>query len=166
MILRAGRRALALASAGVLAAPAGAAAVALAAPIGANARVVVVRVRGVPVRTTSARCAFVIRARVVGGGSQTTCLETVAGFPGPGAVIRSRGVMTFALRGGAITARVRVTQRFRRDGVHALQALLGTVVGGTGAFAHAGGTITGGGPVVDRRSGLGAVDLRYRIALR
>jgi hypothetical protein len=122
-------------------------------------------VRATPARSSSARCAFVIVAPVVGGGRQTTCLTSVDGFPGPGAVIRSRGTMTFRLARGTIRARVSVVQRFRGDGVHARQTLTGTVVGGTRRYARARGTVSGGGSVVDRRDGLGRVSLVYVVRL-
>jgi hypothetical protein len=127
---------------------------------------IVLHVRATPTRSSSGRCAFVVVARVAEGGRQTTCLTSVDGFPGPGAVIRSRGTMTFSLRGGAIRARVSVVQRFRADGVHAHQTLTGTVTGGTGRYARARGTITGGGAVLDRRDGLGPASLTYRLTLR
>lgn len=123
-------------------------------------------VHATPTRSSSARCAFVIVAPVVEGGRQTTCLTSVAGFPGPRSVIRSRGTMTFRLARGTIRARVAVVQRFRTDGVHARQTLTGVVTGGTGRYASARGTISGGGSVVDRRAGLGRVSLAYVLRVR
>jgi hypothetical protein len=74
--------------------------------------------------------------------------------------------MTFALSGGAIRTRVQITQRFRADGVHARQSLRGDIVGGTRVYKHARGTLAGGGSVIDRRAGLGRVNLRYTLVLR
>jgi len=58
------------------------------------------------------------------------------------------------------------TQRFAADGAHARQTVRGSIAGGTGHYRGARGTIVGGGVVVDRRSRLGRVDLRYRLSLR
>lgn len=126
----------------------------------------VVRVDAVPTRTSSASCGFVIKAPVRGGGRQTTCLTQVVGYPGPGAVVRSRGRMTFALPRGSITARVAIVQRFASDGIHARQTLRGTIVAGTRRYRGVRGTISGGGTVVDRRNRLGRVRLAYRLLLR
>jgi hypothetical protein len=122
-------------------------------------------VHATPTRS-SARCAFVIVAPVVEGGRGTTCLTSVDGFPAPRSVIRSRGTMTFRLARGTIRARVAVVQRFRADGAHARQKVTGTVTGGTGRYAGARGTISGGGSVVDRRDGLGRVSLSYVVKIR
>jgi hypothetical protein len=80
--------------------------------------------------------------------------------------MHSRGTMTFALRAGTIRARVRITQRFRRDGRHAAQATAGTIVGGTGRYRHVRGTVTGSGSVVDTATRLTDVRLAYRLAVR
>jgi hypothetical protein len=122
-------------------------------------------VRGTPSRRATSACYFLIRAPVVGGGTQRTCLTAVDGFPAPRAVLRSRGWMEFVLRRGTLRVRVRITQRFGADGVRARQTVSGTVVGGTGRYAGARGTISGGGSVVDWARGLGPVDLRYTIRL-
>jgi hypothetical protein len=129
-------------------------------------RTLVVRVDAVPRRSASAACGFLIVAPVRGGGRETTCLTDVVGYPGPNAVIHSRGRLTIALARGSIRARVSIVQRFGSDGVHARQTLRGTVVGGTRAYRGARGTISGGGTVVDRRTRLGRVRLAYRLLLR
>ena len=126
----------------------------------------VVRVDGIPRRSTSSVCRFVITVRVVGRGRQTTCLTRVVGYPGPSAVIRSRGRMTFALPHGTIVVRATIVQRFRADGVRARQSATGTIVRGTAPYKGARGTLSGGGTVVDRRTALGRVRLAYRLALR
>ena len=135
---------------------------ALASPV----RSLTVRVQGTPTRTSTSSCVFLIRARVVGGGTQMTCLMNVDGFPAPESTIHSKGLMTFALRRGTIRTRVSITQRFAEDGVHAHQALRGSITGGTGRFRVGRGTISGGGTVVDRRAGLGRVNLRYTLSFR
>jgi hypothetical protein len=123
------------------------------------------RVDATPSRHSTSACIFVIRAPLVGGGSQTTCLTSIDGVPAPGATMHSRATMTFALPSGELRARVVVTQRFASDGVHATQSVAGRVTGGTRRFARAHGAVAGGGSVVDRRDGLGRVHLRYTISL-
>ena len=123
-------------------------------------------VTGTPTRTASARCQLVIVARVVEGGRQRVCLTEIDGFPAPNVTMHSRGTMSFALRNGTIRARVRITQRFGSDGRHAAQTTRGTIVGGTGRYRHARGTVTGSGTVVDTATRLTGVHLGYRLALR
>lgn len=123
-------------------------------------------VAGSPARTATARCQLVIAARVVEGGRQRVCLTEIDGFPAPNVTMHSRGTMTFALRAGTIRARVRITQRFRRDGRHARQTTAGTIVGGTGRYRHARGTLTGSGTVVDTATRLTNVRLTYRLLVR
>jgi hypothetical protein len=123
-------------------------------------------VAGSPSRTATARCRLVIVARVVEGGRQRVCLTEIDGFPAPNVTMRSRGTMTFTLRAGTIRARVRITQRFRPDGRHARQTTTGTIVGGTGRYGHARGTLTGSGTVVDTATRLTNVRLAYRLVVR
>jgi hypothetical protein len=72
-----------------------------------------VRVAGVPTRQATEACLLFIRARIVGGGTHTTCLRKIDGFPDPGATIRSRGSMAFVLPDGTIRTRVSITQQSR-----------------------------------------------------
>jgi hypothetical protein len=123
-------------------------------------------VAGSPIRSATARCQFVIVARVVEGGRQRVCLTEIDGFPAPNVTMHSRGTMAFTLRNGAIRARVRITQRFRSDGRHARQTTTGTIVGGTGRYRHARGTLTGSGTVVDTATRLTNVRLAYRLVMR
>jgi hypothetical protein len=74
--------------------------------------------------------------------------------------------MAFVLPNGAIRTRVSIRQQFARDGVHAHQTLRGSIVGGTGIFRQARGTVSGTGTVVDRALSLGPVNLRYALVLR
>jgi hypothetical protein len=122
-------------------------------------------VTGSPARTATARCQLVISARVVEGGRQRVCLTRIDGFPAPNVTMHSRGTMTFTLRAGTIRARVRITQRFRSDGRHARQTTTGTIVGGTGRYRHARGTLTGSGRVVDTAARLTNVRLAYHLAV-
>ena len=80
--------------------------------------------------------------------------------------MHSRGTMVFTLRNGTIRARVRITQRFRSDGRHARQTTTGTIVGGTGRYRRARGTLTGSGTVVDTATRLTNVRLAYHLAVR
>jgi hypothetical protein len=123
-------------------------------------------VAGAPTRTATARCQLVIVARVVEGGRQRVCLTEIDGFPAPSVTMHSRGTMAFTLRAGTIRARVRITQRFRRDGRHAAQTTAGTILGGTGRYRHARGTVTGSGTVVDTATRLSDVHLAYHLAIR
>jgi hypothetical protein len=125
-----------------------------------------VRVTGSPTRRATEACLFFIRARIVGGGTQTTCLTKIDGFPDPGATIRSRGSMAFVLPDGTIRTRVSIVQRFARDGAHAHQTLRGSIVGGTRRYRRARGTVRGAGTVIDRALSLGPVNLRYVLTLR
>ena len=70
-------------------------------------------------------------------------------FPAPNATMHSRG-----------------TQRFRADGRHAAQTTAGTIVGGTGRYRHARGTLTGFGTVMDTATRLSNVRLAYRLVMR
>jgi hypothetical protein len=128
--------------------------------------VLTLHVAGSPTRTATARCQLVIVARVVEGGRQRVCLTEIDGFPAPNVTMHSRGTMAFTLRNGTIRARVRITQRFRRDGRHAAQTTTGTIVGGTGRYRHARGTLTGSGTVVDTATRLTNVRLAYRLVMR
>jgi hypothetical protein len=123
-------------------------------------------VAGTPTRRATAQCQLVIVARVVEGGRQRVCLTEIDGFPAPNVTMHSRGTMSFALRNGTIRARVRITQRFRRDGRHAEQTTTGTILGGTGRYRHARGTVTGSGTVVDTATRLKDVHIAYHLAVR
>ena len=67
------------------------------------------------------------------------CLTRVVVYPGPNAVIRSRGRMTFALPHGTIVLRATIVQRFRADGVRARQSATGTLVRGFSRYKGARG---------------------------
>lgn len=123
-------------------------------------------VTGTPTRRATARCRFTIEAHVVEGGRQRVCLTEIEGFPAPNVTMRSRGTMVFALRAGTIRTHVRVTQRFRRDGRHARQTTTGTIVGGSGRYRHARGTVTGTGTVVDTAARLADVRVVYRLVMQ
>ena len=123
-------------------------------------------VAGSPTRRATAQCQLVIEARVFEGGRQRVCLTEIDGFPAPNVTMHSRGTMAFALRNGTIRTRVRITQRFHRDGRHADQTTTGTTVGGTGRYRHVRGTVTGSGTVVDMATRLKDVHIAYHLAMR
>jgi hypothetical protein len=115
--------------------------------------------------STSA-CFLRLPTHVAGGGTAVYCLQAFDGQPGPNATVRDRGVMTFTLPHGTITARVSIVERFAKDGKHAHQSLAGTVVGGTRAYLAARGTIAGGGTDVEAAPGrITSSSLRYTIRL-
>jgi len=115
-----------------------------------------------PVQRTSRHgCLFVLRAAVREGGEQRTCLTAIDGFPAPDATMHSKGLMTFVLPRGVVVLRVRITQRFAADGAHARQTLRGVVLRGSGYFAGAGGSLSGGGSVVDTRERIRIIRLVY-----
>jgi hypothetical protein len=118
----------------------------------------VVEVTGTSTSLLSTTCFVKIRQRVVGGGTTTYCLKTFHGRPGPNATVRDSGVMTFALKGRLIRANVQIVEKFAADGAHARQTLTGKLVGG--------GTVKGGGPVVEKPPGhIASSNLRYVLTL-
>lgn len=120
---------------------------------------IAVHVTGPATSKSTNACFLQLASHVVGGGTETYCLQTFHGRPGPNAVVRSRGVVTFRLPHRTLRARVLVVQRFAADGKHARQTLTGTIVGG--------GTVNGGGTDVESPPGhVRASDLRYRISVR
>lgn len=119
---------------------------------------IVVRVRGSSTALLSTGCFLRLRQHVVGGGTTTYCLKTFRGRPGPNATVKDSGVMTFALRRRTIRAHVQIVEKFAADGAHARQKLTGKVVGG--------GTVEGGGPLVERPPGhIASSNLRFVITL-
>jgi hypothetical protein len=124
------------------------------------------RVQGTPSRGSGGKCVFVIRAAVVGGGFQTTCIRASDGLPGSKVTMHSTGWMSFFLPRGSIRAKVLITQHYAADGAHAHQTLRGSITAGTGQYREARGAITGTGTVDERRDGLGRVNLRYVLTLR
>ena len=125
----------------------------------------IVHVDTVPRRTQPAGCIFQITAPLREGGTSRTCLTRVDGFPAPLATMHSKGILTLTFKSGSLRINVRVTQVFARDGEHAKQTIVGTIAGGTRAYAHARGTLHGGGTVIDRRAGLGRVRLTYALTI-
>jgi hypothetical protein len=128
---------------------------------------VVVRVQGGATTIPTTACFLLLRSRIVGGGTLTYCIRTFSGSPGANATVRDSGVMTLALPGGTIRTRVQIVQRFGADGAHARQTLTGTLLGGTGRYRNAAGTIRGGGSVLERPAGhIAASSLQYVVSMR
>ena len=120
---------------------------------------IAVHVTGPAVGTSTNACFLRLTSHIVGGGSETYCLQTFHGRPGPNAVVRSRGIVTFRLAHRTLRAKVLVVQRFAADGRHAHQTLSGTLGGG--------GTVSGGGSDLESPPGhVVASDLRYRISVK
>jgi hypothetical protein len=132
-----------------------------------GARTFAVHVTGAATSRSTSPCFLLLRSRVERGGSASYCLERFTGAPGANTVVRDSGRMTFALADGTLRARVRVAMRYGSDGKHGRQTLRGTIVGGTGRYADAHGTIAGGGRAVENQPGhIASQDLRYRVKLR
>jgi hypothetical protein len=119
---------------------------------------IVVRVRGSSTSLLSTSCFLEIRQHVAAGGTTTYCLKHFHGRPGPNATLKDSGVMTFALKRRTVRADVQIVEKFAADGAHARQTLTGRVIGG--------GTVKGGGPVVERPPGhIASSNLRFVITL-
>jgi len=97
---------------------------------------VIVHVSGPATRTEPARCFVRLRARIAGGGTLITCLTGFRGAPGPNAVVRVRGTMTFRLPHRTYTAKVLILDRFAADGKHAVQQVTGKGISGGGTYVE------------------------------
>jgi hypothetical protein len=125
-----------------------------------------IRVTGPAESTPKEGCFLFLTAGVEGGGAMRYCLEEFTGAPGPDALVRDSGLLSFDLGDGTMQARVRISQKFAADGRHARQTLTGTVTGGTGRYSGARGTIGGGGTVDEHPPGrIADSDLRYTVIL-
>ena len=115
-----------------------------------------VHVTGPATSSETAACVVRLSAHIVGGGTLITCLTGFRGAPGPNALVRVRGTMTFKLPRRTLRAKVLIVDRFAADGKHARQSLTGTLA--------AGGTVSGGGTFLEDPPGhVRASDLRYRL---
>jgi hypothetical protein len=133
---------------------------------GSRAKTIDVHVTGPSSGASSGDCFLTLRSQIEGGGTETYCLKRFNGEPGPNAVVRDSGRMTFALDGGDIAADVNVVMRFEGDGKHARQTLRGKIVGGSRDYDGARGTISGGGTATEDEPGhVAEQDLRYTLEL-
>jgi hypothetical protein len=114
--------------------------------------VILVHVTGPAVGHSTASCFLRLSARIAGGGRAVTCLKTFSGEPGPNAVVRIHGTITFELPRRTIRARVLIVDRFAADGKHATQRVSGAGISGGGRF------------VEDPPGRIRSSDLRYRLA--
>jgi hypothetical protein len=111
----------------------------------------VIHVEGPARSTETAACFLRLTAHIAGGGTAVTCLTAFHGTPGPGAVVRVRGTISFHLPQRLLRYRVLIVDRFAADGKHATQRLTGAGISGGGTFVESPpGHVT-------------ASDLRYRL---
>jgi hypothetical protein len=113
--------------------------------------VIAIHVTGPATAVETRTCFLRLTARIVGGGTAVTCLTGFRGAPGPNAVVRLKGTITFRLPHRTITARIAIVDRFAADGRHAAQTVTGRAITGGGTF------------VEDPPGHIRASDLRYRL---
>ena len=97
-------------------------------------------------------------------GTAYLCVLTIARVEDSGGDLRriTQTVReTDSLPAGAIVSRQRQVFAFSRDGRRSSAVFRGRVVGGTRRYAHASGTLSGGGPAID-----GAADWRITVRLQ
>jgi hypothetical protein len=103
--------------------------------------------------------------RIVPRGFVSDCVLTISKWDAWFGVRRITQIAreTYHLRDGTIVTRESQTIRFARDQHHTTATFTGRVLGGSGRYAHVGGTVTGGGPGVDGRANwLVSLHLSYR----
>ena len=113
---------------------------------------IAVHVTGPADGRSTASCFLQLSARIAGGGRAVTCIRTFSGEPGPNAVVRIHGTITFRLPHRTIRARVLIVDRFAADGKHATQRVTGKGISGGGRF------------VEDPPGHVRSSDLHYRVA--
>ena len=96
----------------------------------------VVHVHGPAQSSETARCFVRLEARITGGGTLVTCLTGFRGAPGPNAVVRVTGTMTFRLPHRTYAAKVLILDRFAADGKHAVQQVSGKGIAGGGTYVE------------------------------
>lgn len=88
-------------------------------------------------------------------GSVTGCVLTIRKWDEPSYGVKKitqTARETYHLSGGTLITRETQTILFARDQRHTTAVFHGTVIGGSGRYAHARGTVTGGGPGVTGHS--------------
>lgn len=87
-------------------------------------------------------------------GSVVGCVLTIRKWDGAGYGVKriTQTVReTYRLAGGTLLTRETQTIRFARDQHHTTAAFRGNIIGGSGRYTHARGTVSGGGPGVNGR---------------
>jgi hypothetical protein len=98
---------------------------------------VIVHITGPATGGETPRCFLQLVARVVGGGTATYCLTGFRGSPGPLALVRVRGSITFRLpRRAPLRVNVLIVDRFEQDGRHARQTVSGPGIAGGGTYVE------------------------------
>jgi hypothetical protein len=114
--------------------------------------VITIHVTGPATGSESGKCFLRLVSHVVGGGTATYCLTDFRGAPGPNALVRVRGSITFRLPHRTLHANVLIVDRFAADGKHARQTVSGKGISGGGRY------------VEDPPGNVKASDLRYRLS--
>src|SRR4051812_17677111 len=76
---------------------------------------VIVHVTGPATSAETTACFLRLTAHAVGGGTVVTCLTDFRGSPGPSAIVRVRGTITFRLPHRTLRAAVLIVDRFAPD---------------------------------------------------
>jgi hypothetical protein len=94
------------------------------------------------------------RIEIRPNGSAVGCVLTIRKWDGARGVKQITQTVreTYRLSGGTLVTREAQTIRFDRDQRHTTAVFRGKIVGGSGRYARARGTVSGGGPGVDGRS--------------
>jgi len=93
-----------------------------------------IQVEGPARSAETAQCFVQLTAHVVGGGTAVTCLTGFRGQPGPNALVRVQGTITFHLPHRLLRYRVLIVDRFAADGKHATERVSGKGISGGGTF--------------------------------
>ena len=97
---------------------------------------ITIHVTGPAVGSESKTCFLRLVSHVVGGGTATYCLTGFRGAPGPNALVRVRGSITFRLPHRTLHAKVLIVDRFAADGKHARQTVSGRGISGGGTYVE------------------------------
>lgn len=111
----------------------------------------IIHVTGPATGGESPACFLRLVSHVAGGGTATFCLTDFRGAPGPDALVRVRGTITFTLPHRTLRAHVLIVDRFAADGKHARQTVSGKGISGGGTYLE------------DPPGHVRASDLRYRL---
>ena len=83
----------------------------------------------------------------IGSDSECDLVDSKVDSPA-GRVLRTYAILraTYRVPGGTLETREQRTFRFSRDQIHTSGLFTGRIIGGSGRYAHARGSISGGGP--------------------